>query len=61
MLDELEPDYAWLPVGIPLSAALDRAGWHRLYTGPISVIFSREPPRIRPDPGTLGAACFPGP
>ena len=60
MLDELRPDYAWLPAGIPLSAALDRAGWHRLYSGPISIVFSRDDRQTVADPVLRGRRAFPG-
>jgi hypothetical protein len=65
MLEELRPDYAWLPANLSLSAVLNRAGWHRLYTGPVSIVFS--PPGVAPDlkvgplVGVAGRACFPGP
>ena len=42
LLDELRLDYAWLPANLPLSAALNRAGWRRIYTGPISIVFAHE-------------------
>jgi hypothetical protein len=65
MLDELAPAYAWLPTNLPLSAALNRAGWRRIYTGPTSIVFAREKSSL-PDPkagstAPLGRACFPGP
>jgi hypothetical protein len=60
LLRVLRPDYAWLPIDIPLANALDKAGWHRLFSGPRSVVFSRE---ITPPPSApvLSSACFPGP
>ena len=62
MLDELAPAYAWLPTNLPLSAALNRAGWRRIYTGPASIVFAREKSSL-PDmkavsTATLGPACF---
>ena len=51
LLTALRPDLAWLPADLPLTRALDDAGWHRLFTGPVSVIFSRdagEAPRAAP-------------
>ena len=61
LLDDLRADYAWLPLSMPLTATLNRSGWHRLYTGPISVVFSRADSPIPLQAGTLGSACFPGP
>ena len=61
LLDDLRADYAWLPLSTPLTATLNRSGWHRLYTGPISVVFSRADSPAPLQVGTLGSACFPGP
>jgi hypothetical protein len=60
MVDELRPDYAWLPVSLPLTAALERAGWYRLYSGGISVILGRESQAER-SPQLASRPCFPGP
>ena len=59
----LQADYAWLPVDLPLTRTLDRIGWHRLYTGPVSVVFSRRPPSapVQTAPIVPPRACFPGP
>jgi hypothetical protein len=61
LLARLHPDYAWLPAGLPLVAALDRAGWSRLYTGPESVVFAREPSSSMVTGVTSTPPCFPGP
>ena len=61
LLDDLGADYAWLPLSLPLTATLNRSGWHRLYTGPISAVFSRAESPAPLQGGTLGSACFPGP
>jgi len=67
MLDELRPDFAWLPANLPLSASLNRAGWHRIYTGPISIVFAREGAATpaanqkAAPPIAYGRECFPGP
>ncbi len=67
MVAELRPDYAWLPLSLPLTAALERAGWHRLYAGGVSVILSREsqaaghPPQLAVPallPGTMRTTVF---
>jgi hypothetical protein len=62
LLNALNADLAWLPADLPLTAALDRAGWQRHFTGPGSVILSRVPmafPVTRPIGNPPG--CFPGP
>ena len=67
MLDELRPDFACLPANLPLSASLNRAGWHRIYTGPISIVFAREgaatlaADQKAAPPIAYGRECFPGP
>jgi hypothetical protein len=61
LLARLHPDYAWLPAGLPLVAALDRAGWSRLYTGPESVVLAREPSSTMVTGATSTPPCFPGP
>ena len=61
VLSGFQADYAWLPVNLQLTAALDRLGWHRLFTGPVSVIFSRQPATASAPPVVSPRACFPGP
>src|SRR5262249_2044730 len=61
VLAKLDPDYAWLPVNLQLTQTLDRLGWHRLYTGPVSVVFSRRPVSAPAAPVVSPIACFPGP
>ena len=61
LLRRLAPDYAWIPTGIPLVAALERQGWHRAYAGPVSIVLARRVTVLTP-PRLLGSpACFPGP
>ena len=61
LLDRLDPDYAWLPVGTPLIDALETRGWSTLFSGPRSVLLSRDAiATVTPGPLTV-AACFPGP
>ena len=60
LLAELRPDFAWLPSTLPLTVALENAGWHRIFGGSQSVVLSREPVEGLLPP-VLGSACFPGP
>jgi hypothetical protein len=61
LLHRLAPDYAWLPAGVPLVAALERQGWSRAYAGPISVVLARNN-SVTGQPGPPPSpACFPGP
>jgi hypothetical protein len=61
VLERFQADYAWLPVNLQLTHTLDRLGWHRLYTGPVSVVFSRQPATAPAAPVVAARACFPGP
>jgi hypothetical protein len=61
LLTRLNPDYAWLPAGLPLVGALDRAGWTRVYTGPVSVVFARQQSTALVAGLPATPACFPGP
>jgi hypothetical protein len=60
-LRALNPDYAWLARDLPLVAALDAQGWHRLFTGPTSVVLSRAPVAAAAPPPLSSRPCFPGP
>jgi hypothetical protein len=62
-LQELDPDYVWLPKSFPVVRKLPSLGWHELYSGSRSVIFGRTPaanPLSVPATVTL-PRCFPGP
>jgi hypothetical protein len=61
LLEHLNPDYAWLPASLPLVGELDRLGWQRVYSGPVSVVFSRSTKAFTAPPPVQGPACFPGP
>ena len=61
LLNRLKPDYAWLPSNLPLTAALEKAGWHVLHSGPVSAVLSRASVQTRPQGSLSSAACFPGP
>jgi len=61
LLADLHPDYAWLPADLPLTKALERQGWHRLYMGPRSAVLGREPSQPFGPPALPPYGCFPGP
>lgn len=60
-LRRLNADYAWLPLDLPLIATLERQGWKRLYSGPVSVVLGRETTTAVPVASPQTPACFPGP
>lgn len=60
-LQRLAPDYAWLPSSLPLVGELEREGWSRLYSGPVSVVLARHPVSVTPATPPVSPACFPGP
>jgi hypothetical protein len=60
-VDEVRPDYIWLPADLPVVSSLQADGWKPLVSGSRSVLLSRDGA-----PGLLsgldGASrCFPGP
>src|SRR5205823_14747675 len=61
LLRRLAADYAWLPVGVPLVAALESQGWSREYSGPISVVLARHDGSAPQAAPPTSPACFPGP
>ena len=61
LLRRLAADYAWLPVGVPLVAALEHQGWSREYSGPISVVLARHDGSAAQAAPPISPACFPGP
>jgi hypothetical protein len=60
-VDSLDADYAWLPAELPLTAALERAGWTQLYSGARSTFLSRTAAAALAVPPLPHEACFPGP
>jgi hypothetical protein len=60
-LAAMNADYAWLPARMLLVKTLDAEGWVRIFEGPSSVIFARQPGRYVTPPAPEGAGCFPGP
>jgi hypothetical protein len=64
VLDQLQPDYVWVPSRLEVVSKLVADGWHPLFAGPISTLLSRSPataPASRPASRTDAARCFPGP
>jgi hypothetical protein len=60
-VESLNADYAWLPTDLPLLAALEGAGWTRVYSGPRSTFLAhRASPALAVQPLSPDA-CFPGP
>lgn len=63
----LNPDYAWLPVNVPLASRLPEEGWIPVFTGPHSVILAPPQVAARIPVKVIGAwsdqllRCFPGP
>jgi hypothetical protein len=64
LVGRLNPDYVWLPAWLQPVAALDAAGWPRVYSSHRSVVFAR-PGRAAAALANIGpaeastAACFP--
>lgn len=62
VLQHLQPEYAWLPTGLPLTAALKSDGWSTLFAGPQSTVLSARPARPLDVPRLPDRRrCFPGP
>jgi hypothetical protein len=61
VLTALNPDFAWLPTGLPLVKMLDELGWVRAFDGPRSVVFARQAGTFVNVAPLQGAGCFPGP
>jgi hypothetical protein len=62
VLRQLQPDYAWLPANLPLTAALEQDGWTTIFAGPRSVLLSAHPHAPLSVPQLAAARrCFPGP
>ena len=62
-LRQLDPDFLWLPVRLPIASKLEGSGWVPVFRGPISTVFARV--GAGPFRAVLGPAptprCFPGP
>jgi hypothetical protein len=59
-LDELSPDYVWLPAVLPVSRLMARWGWLAIFESERSTIWARRSGNYRPADAVL-PACFPGP
>jgi len=63
IVEDLNPDYVWLPAKSGVLGRLEASGWTRVFSGPVSTILARltmarEPVVIANQPGPR---CFPGP
>jgi hypothetical protein len=64
-VNELNPDYVWLPSRFHIVRSLESKGWNVLFRGPVSTLLAAKPvnrvesPAIDSLPETL--RCFPGP
>ena len=60
--ERLGADHVWLPTGLGAAAALEAHGWTRVFGGPSSTVWTREPQGVVVDTGgDEGVRCFPGP
>jgi hypothetical protein len=64
VVGELNPDFVWLPASMEALSALEREGWLRIFSGPVSVILARRtdgPPKVVTTTMTPALRrCFPG-
>jgi hypothetical protein len=63
-VQELQPDYIWLPTRLSVVNTLRTHGWKDLFSGPRSVILTRTGGAADADhaqPSKLQTRCFPGP
>jgi hypothetical protein len=62
-LEQLNPDYVWVPKRRAINNRLAGAGWTSIFDGPVSTIFARQAPLVlhEIDPVPAGPRCFPGP
>jgi hypothetical protein len=63
LLDQIRPDYIWLPARLPIVSTLRNTGWTEIFAGSKSSILSRHSlsaAKPLPDSGDR-ARCFPGP
>jgi hypothetical protein len=62
ILEQIRPDYIWLPAHLEVTSALVADGWTPIFSGPLSVLLGREPAGGAPIPTAPAARrCFPGP
>ena len=60
-LDEVRPDYIWLPSHLRVVESLRADGWKELFAGPGSVLLGRAGEPRGSSPVVAGDRCFPGP
>lgn len=61
-LDEVRPDYIWVPSNLPVVAGLRSDGWKQLAGGTNSVLLGRTgDEQAAFSPMAAGSRCFPGP
>jgi len=61
IVNELQPDYIWMPSSLNVTKALAADGWEPIYSGPRSVILSKGTFAIPPHRSDTSQRCFPGP
>jgi hypothetical protein len=64
VLDQLRPDYIWVPSRLEVTSRLVADGWQPLFAGPISTVLARAgaaPPATKRASRPGAPRCFPGP
>ena len=63
LVNQIRPEYVWLPSWLPVVNTLREAGWAQLFAGPRSVILARQSASVaKPAPESpIRRRCFPGP
>jgi hypothetical protein len=63
-VEQLQPDYIWLPAHFEVVNTLRALGWNPMFAGPKSVILTRKAGAVTVSPAepvTMQPRCFPGP
>jgi hypothetical protein len=61
IVNELHPDYIWMPSSLNVAKDLAVDGWEPIYSGPRSVILSKAGFAVSPRYADTSPRCFPGP
>jgi hypothetical protein len=61
IVNELHPDYIWMPSSLDVTKDLAADGWKPIYSGPRSVILSQGTFVVPPHQSDTSPRCFPGP
>jgi hypothetical protein len=61
IVNELHPDYIWMPSSLNVTKDLAADGWEPIYSGPRSVILSKGTFAVPPHHVDTAPRCFPGP